>query len=127
MKTIVAVLIASAVAVSCGGEGGEGFGRRAVDLVEAMDDGRYDDVREALHERLSANLTKERLGGAWQDFIDDHGEIISIGSPEVVEDNGTLVTIALDMSKRDGRALVRFLPGGEVVGLDFGDPEEASR
>lgn len=90
-----------------------------------MADGRFAEVQRELHPRISAGLTQERLQAAWEDFVDDHGEVTDIGDPRVEEVNGVLVTIALGMAKRDGQAQVRFLPSGEVVGLDFGEPEGA--
>jgi hypothetical protein len=86
-----------------------------------MVDGRFAEVRGALHPRISSSLTQERLEEAWDEFVDAHGAITEIGQPEVTEGNGTLVTIDLDMTKEDGKAQIRFLPSGEVVGLDFGD------
>ena len=125
MRSVAALFVVFAL-VSCGGEGGgdaSAFGRRAVDLVEAMEEERFGDVREALHPGVAERLSEDRLRQAWEEFIGEHGEIDEIGAPEVEEDNGTLVTVGLDMSKRDAEAQVRFLPSGEVVGFDFGAPE----
>jgi hypothetical protein len=91
-----------------------------------MAEGRFGEVRDALHPRLKGNLNEERLQQAWEEFVEEHGSITRIGQPEVEEGNGTLVTVGLDMTKQDGRAQIRFLPSGEVVGLDFGDVTSAS-
>ncbi len=88
-----------------------------------MADGRFAEVQSALHPRISANLTEDRLKQAWEQFVAEHGEISEIGSADVEEGNGTLVTLELDMTKKDGQAQLRFLPTGEVVGLDFGDAD----
>lgn len=76
-----------ALAVSCGHEGngsepGE-FERRAPDIVRAMNDGNFKEVREALHLRLQSNLTEERLAEAWGEFVDEHGELT--GAPALFQ------------------------------------------
>ncbi len=101
------------------------FDERAQELVNDMIGRRFGEVVQTLDPTLSTALTEENLAKAWDAFIEEHGNARRIAALAQENDaKGTLLTIQIDMERKDGQALVRFSPTGAIVGLEFEDAKD---
>ena len=121
-RTLVWIaVLAAALAVGCGREAGQGRGdyvAQARGIVEDIDGGRHDQIRERFDNNLMKMLSEDQLAKAWEVFTDRKGKLKGIADTEVVErDPFTVVNVLVDMARQDGQVRVSFDEKGKVAGF----------
>ena len=95
-----------------------GAAGRALLVLEAFLDGRFDDARASFDDRMLAACSVELLADVREKVREAGGEIQAIGTPEVsVRDGYTIVDIPLALDTADGTSRVVLDADRQVAGF----------
>jgi hypothetical protein len=96
----------------------EGAAERALPVLEAFLDARWDDTRSTFNERMLEAVSIELLADVREKVRREAGEVQAIGTPEVsVRDGYTVVDIPVALERRDGVGRVVLDADRQVAGF----------
>jgi len=105
----------------------EGAVERAVPVLEAFLDGRFEDARSTFGERMLKAVSTELMADVREKVRRQGGEVQAIGTPVVsVRDGYTVVDIPVSLEREDGIGRVVLDADRQVAGF-FVRPAEAMR
>jgi Protein of unknown function (DUF3887) len=105
----------------------EGAVERALPVLEAFLDGRFDEARSTFGERMLKAVSAELMADVREKVRLEAGEVQAIGTPVVsVRDGYTVVDIPVSLERGDGTARVALDADRQVAGF-FVRPAETMR
>jgi hypothetical protein len=95
-----------------------GLADRAVAMFTAQAEGRWEDVRRDLNEKMREHLSADRLAAGWAQMIAIYGSLERIGDPFAFQaDDHTIVNLPLHFEAGEANGRVTFDSSGQAAGL----------
>ncbi len=98
----------------------EGLKKKAAQVIQLLNEGKYDQVRNLLNRELAIQLTSDQMGEIWDNLIELTGPVQEIVGHRVIPSiNANIVIVKTTFEDKTDEFVVTFNKEGEIVGVDF--------